>query len=139
MDGGRQALATEADPPEDEADDSVDADEDLALEEILQTEADILAAESEEAVNECVDAHLIEDLEESVEGAAEASITMKEARIKLNEVKRDRGYGKVGSGSSSLKKALRLRPRRSQRTHALTMGFQDTGLEMQNVVNLVLV
>ena len=29
---------------------------------------------------------------------------MKEARIKLNEVKRDRGYGKVGSGSSSLKK-----------------------------------
>jgi hypothetical protein len=82
LDGGRQALATEADPPEDEADDSVDADEtpevegDLALEEILQTEADILAAESEEAVNECVYAHLIEDLEESVEGAAAASIIL---------------------------------------------------------------
>ena len=65
------------------------------LEEVLQAEAEILATELEEAVEEGVEAALVQDVEETVESAAEALLTMREARQKLAEVKKDRGYGKA--------------------------------------------
>ena len=75
----------------------------LSLEEILQAEADNLALELEEAMNEGVDAHVIEDLEESVESAAEALLTMKEARSKLSNI-RDRNYVRTSASGQSTPK-----------------------------------
>lgn len=64
------------------------------LEDVLQTEAEVLATELEEAVQEGVDAHLLDDLEGSMENAAEALLSTREARQKISEVRKDRGYGK---------------------------------------------
>ena len=61
------------------------------LEEVLQAEAEILASEIEEALEDGIDASLVQDMEETVESAAEALVTMREARHKLAEVKKDRG------------------------------------------------
>lgn len=106
----RQAYATENEAVEEveEGDDGdpagVPEEGDFSLEEILQTEADNSALELEEAVNEGVDAHVIEDLEESVESAAEALLTMKEARSKLNNIRRDRGYGRASTSGQPAQK-----------------------------------
>ena len=71
------------------------------LEEVLQAEAEILASEIEEALEDGIDASLVQDMEETVESAAEALVTMREARHKLAEVKKDRGYGKVSPTGTS--------------------------------------
>ena len=83
-----------------------------SLEDVLQTEAEVLATELEEAVQEGVDANLLDDLEGSMENAAEAFLSMREARQKISEVRKDRGYGrssnnpspKKGSGKVMMKK-----------------------------------
>ena len=71
------------------------------LEEVLQAEAEILASEIEEALEDGIDASLVQDMEETVESAADALVTMREARHKLAEVKKDRGYGKVSPTGTS--------------------------------------
>ena len=72
-----------------------------SLEEVLQAEAEELANEIQQAEQEGLDGDLLNDLEAGVEQAAESLITMREARGKLAEVRKDRGYGKAGSGGSS--------------------------------------
>lgn len=77
--------------------------EDVNLEEVLKMEAEALVTELDQAVEDGLDPNMIQELEDSVENAAEALITMKEARTRLNEVKRDRGYGRAPSDNSSSK------------------------------------
>ena len=61
-----------------------------SLEEVLTTEAEVLAAELDAAASQGVDPETLQEIEESVEAAAEAFLTMKEARSKLQEVRNDR-------------------------------------------------
>ena len=72
------------------------------LEEILQTEAEVLAAEIEAMEEDGVDPGLIDGLERGIDQAAESLVTMREARNKINEIKRDRGYGKMASAKPKM-------------------------------------
>ena len=102
----RQALLTEM--PEDDGGQVEPEDEELipddgqpnepTIEEVLQTEAELLAAELEELETEGCDPHVLEELEQGMEQAAESLLTMREARTRIAEVKKDRGYGKASGG-----------------------------------------
>jgi len=70
------------------------------LEEVLQTEAEILAAEIQQ-----LEEQLLEELETGVEAAAESLVTMREARTKIAEVRKERGSGKIGGGKGNVNKA----------------------------------
>lgn len=97
----------------DEADEVEDGDEEMipddgggtlpALEEVLQAEAAQLASDLEALEADGMEPELLEELESGVENAAEALVSMREARAKINDVKRDRGYGRAGVGSASSK------------------------------------
>ena len=116
--GPRRVLLAEV--PEDEtetaaeveADDGNGGDEPTAdeptLESFLQAEVECLATELQEAEDHGADADLIAGVEADFEQAAEALVTMKEARNKLQELRKDRGFNKPATGasnSSSLKGA----------------------------------
>ena len=92
----RQAMVSEveddADEDEEQADDGL---EPQSLEELMQTEAEALAAELDAAAEEGVDEATLQEIENSVETAAEALLTMREAKTRLQEVKKDRGNGKT--------------------------------------------
>jgi hypothetical protein len=113
----RQALIAEApeetyEPEEEEelvpADDG-DGAQAQTLEEVLQTEAEILAAEIQELEEEgSIEPQLLEELETGVEAAAESLVTMREARTKIAEVRKDRGFGKIGGGKGNANKAKQL-------------------------------
>ena len=111
----RQANVTETEEdeaPEDEEEPTAEPEGGGNLEEVLQAEAEILATVLEEALEDGVDADFIQSLEDSVESAAAALVTMREARHQLAEVKKDRGYGKVppsGSAASSAKSKVDAR------------------------------
>ena len=105
-----QAFATEQHgeiegEPGEEADEEEMIPEDggdaLTLDEVLEAEAEALAAELEQAEAEGLEPQMLEDVEGTVESAAEALLTMREARHKLQEVRKDRGFGKAGSAPSS--------------------------------------
>ena len=99
----RQAMVSEAEDPEPDEEAELLEDENEAepnLEDMLKSEAEALAAELDDAADNGVDASTLQEIEESVETAAEALLTMKEARTKLQEVKRDRGYLKPADGTS---------------------------------------
>ncbi|CAL1128158.1 unnamed protein product [Cladocopium goreaui] len=99
----RQAMVSEAEDPEPDEEAELLEDENEAepnLEDMLKSEAEALAAELDDAADNGVDASTLQEIEESVETAAEALLTMKEARKKLQEVKRDRGYLKPADGTS---------------------------------------
>ena len=69
-----------------------------SLEEVLQTEAEVLAAEIQELEESGeVESSILEGLETGVEQAAESLVTMREARSKINEIKKDRGYHRNSS------------------------------------------
>ena len=70
-----------------------------SLTEILQTEAEAFATELQEAEQLGLDKETLDSLETGFEQTAEALVTMKEARSKLAEIRKDRGYGRIGSGS----------------------------------------
>ena len=72
-----------------------------SLEEVLQLEAECLAAELQEAEEEGIDEEILDGLEMGVERAAESLLTMREARLKLNDVRKDRGYGGKGGGKGA--------------------------------------
>ena len=102
------AEADEADEPDAERMEE-QPEESYNLEEVLLAEAEILATELEEALDDGVEPDLLQDVEDTVESAAEALLTMREARTKLAEVKKDRGYGRVpadGGGGQSTSKNL---------------------------------
>lgn len=66
----------------------------IGLEEMIHQEAEVFAAELQEAEDLGVDPTLLEGLEANLEQAAETLVTMKEARSRLQEVRKDRGFGK---------------------------------------------
>ena len=69
-----------------------------SLEEVLQTEAEVLAAEIQELEESGeVEPSILEGLETGVEQAAESLVTMREAPSKINEIKKDRGYHRNSS------------------------------------------
>ncbi len=118
----RHAFAAEVDEGDEEQLQDDEAEEEtqapMSLEEVLQTEAEGLAEELESAAQDGVDASLLEDLEGSMESAAEALLTMREARNKISEVKRDRGYGKPSqSGGSSPMKSSRVQAKKQSGDH----------------------
>ena len=63
-----------------------------SLEEILQTEADVLTAELNEAEQEGINPAVLDNLESGIERAAETLATMREVRQQLQSVRKDRGY-----------------------------------------------
>ena len=102
--GGRQALVAEAPVEEVEAveeeeelvpDHPEPAGGDMSLEEVLQTEAEILATELQQMEEDGVDPALFDDLEQGVEKAAESLVTMREARNRIADIRKDRGYEKT--------------------------------------------
>ena len=105
----RQALVAEGveeddAPPEGDEEELIPDDtqhglaEGLTIEEVLQTEAELLASELQELETDGCDPHVLEELESGMEQAAESLLTMREARTKIAEVKKDRGYGKAAVG-----------------------------------------
>ncbi|CAE7941477.1 agaA [Symbiodinium necroappetens] len=83
------------------AGDAVDEADGRTLEEVLQTEVEQLAEEIEQAEAEGVDPSHLEALENGIEASAEALVSMREARVKLAEVRKDRGFKGPGFGSGS--------------------------------------
>ena len=78
-----------------------------SLEELIQSEAEVFAAELQEAEDYGVDPEILEGLESNLESAAETLVTMKEARSKLQEIRKDRGYGKPGNPAAKSQAASR--------------------------------
>ena len=71
-----------------------------SLEEVLQCEAEVLAAEIQELEESGdIDTAVLEELEAGVERAAESPVTMREARSHINETKKDRVFGRAPTGS----------------------------------------
>ena len=118
---GRQANVAEAEDEEGKAEDYNEdeghSDEEPAgLEEVLQTEAEALAAEIEELAEEGADDELIGGLEASVEAGAEALVSMREARSRLQQVRKDRGYQAPG-GAPAGKKGTTAASRKASGKH----------------------
>jgi hypothetical protein len=109
----RQAMVAEGveeDEPEEEelmpADDQAQSAP-ASLEEVLQAEAEVLASELQQLEDEgSVEPQLLEELENGVEAAAESLVTMREARSRIAEVRKDRGFGKAGAGKGNFKPKL---------------------------------
>ena len=100
-------MVSEVEETENDDEELIEADDDggdPGIGDIIRSEAEALAAELDEAVEQGLDASTLQEIEETVENAAEALITMKEARTKLQEVKKDRGYGRAGTGSEGASK-----------------------------------
>ena len=111
----RQAMVAEG-PDEQEAEDEELIPAEMAeeagggghpsLEEVLQMEAEVLASELQQLEEEGeVEPSMIEDLEAGVEAAAESLVTMREARSRIAEVRKDRGFGKIGGGKGGKSKS----------------------------------
>ena len=103
----RQAFATEGEGETEEYGVEPDEEELVAddgeanpnLDEVLEAEAQALAAELEEAEGEGLDSGTLGSVEDTFEHAAEALLSMREARSKLQEIRRDRGFGKASPTS----------------------------------------
>ena len=96
--------------PEETVDEPADAEPDVAeddaessLEAAIQREAQAFATELEDAEQDGMDPAALEALEANFESAAETLVTMREARTRLQEIRKDRGYkkadGKTGNPS----------------------------------------
>ena len=90
-----------------------DVTETPGLEELLQSEAECFAAELQEAEEMGVGTDTLEGLEQNFESAAEALVTMKEARTRLQEIRKDRGYGKTDNKGGSKGAASQTASRKS--------------------------
>eukprot|EP00435_Cladocopium_sp_Y103_P052715 s994_g16.t1 len=109
----RQAMVAEGveedEPEEEELLPAADAEPagPSSLEEVLQAEAEVLASELQQLEDEgAVEPQLLEELENGVEAAAESLVTMREARSRIAEVRKDRGFGKAGTGKGNFKPKL---------------------------------
>ena len=92
-----EAALVDGDEAEQEPEETVG--DNPSLEEVLQTEVQCLAEEIAQAEEEGIDPAFCEALETEIEASAEALVSMREARVKLAEVRKDRGY--KGPGVSS--------------------------------------
>lgn len=81
----------------------VDATEAIGIEDMLQSEAECFAAELQKAEQLGVGGEALEALEQNFEQAAEALATMKDARSRLQEIRKDRGHGRAGDGKNGSK------------------------------------
>ena len=98
------------------------------LESLLQTEAEILAAELQSLEEDGeIDPGVIDELEAGVEGAAEALVTMREARSRISEMKRDRGYGKTGGGKGKPGHQAKGRSNASKKVGSMCWDCGDYG------------
>ena len=68
------------------------------------SQCEVLASELQRAEEEGVPSEMLEGLEIGVEKAAESLATMREARQKLNDTRKDRGFGGKGAGKSNVPK-----------------------------------
>ena len=110
-----------------------------ALEDILQTQAECFAAELQEAEEMGLPCEDVECLEQNFEQAAEALVTMKEARSRLQEIRKDRGYDRSGDGKGNGKTGQVASRRHLGSMHALIVGCTAIGLEIGNAPCQVLV
>ena len=85
----------EAQPEEEDLIPDAGSGELPSLEEVLQTDAEICLGRGWRR----------SELEAGVEAAAESLVTMREARTRIAEIKKDGGFGKVGSGKGGNPKA----------------------------------
>ena len=87
--GYHDAMETQAEGDEQE--------EDLDGLQALQEEVEVLAAELEDAAQEGCDETELEQIEENLDNAVEALVTLREARSQISALRRDRGFhGKGG-------------------------------------------
>ena len=82
-----------------EYDEVNDTDEMLQLQETVE----VLATELEEAATEGCDEEELAGLEEQIDGAVEALVTLREARTQINAMRRDRGFKGPTSTSNNSK------------------------------------
>ena len=132
----RQAMVAEGgDEDEPEEEELVPADDDAAaspgsLEEVLQAEAEVLAAELQELEEDGdVDPQLLDELESGVEAAAESLVTMREARGRIQDIKKDRGFGKAGHGKGQQQRRPKVHGNQanSKKTHTYCWDCGETG------------
>ena len=121
----RQVHMAETDVEEEQPDlieqetgDAEEAAEGPSLQKVLQTEAEALATELEMAAQEGADDELLEGLESTVEAGAEALVSMREARSRLQQVRKDRGY-KGPSANTSTSTGPKAAPKRGLGPSAL--------------------
>ena len=114
MTAENEAFEAEGEPPAEEDDGGATDAESLAGLEGLQQTIEALATEIDELAEGSQADDDLAAIEEQVEGAVEALVTLREARSQINALKRDRGFrgpgstgfkggkgrGKKGSGSS---------------------------------------
>ncbi len=102
-DGGYENEAEDFDAKneayEAEYDEVNDTDEMLQLQETVE----VLATELEEAATEGCDEEELVGLEEQIDGAVEALVTLREARTQVNAMRRDRGFKGPTSSSNTSK------------------------------------
>ena len=91
-DGHNDALETQAEGEEEDELDGLQA---------LQEEVEVLAAELDDAAQEGCDETELEQIEENLDNAVEALVTLREARSQISALRRDRGFhGPKGGGKA---------------------------------------
>ena len=97
-----EAEVYEADAAEEEELVADESPHEAGLDELLENEAEALAAELDQAERDGCDEAVLGQLEDSYGNAAEALVSMREARAQLQAVRKDRGFGKaLSSGTRS--------------------------------------
>ncbi|OLP96995.1 Major facilitator superfamily domain-containing protein 6 [Symbiodinium microadriaticum] len=90
----------EADAAEEEELVADESPHEAGLDELLENEAEALAAELDQAERDGCDEAVLGQLEDSYGNAAEALVSMREARAQLQAVRKDRGFGKAPSSGT---------------------------------------
>ena len=108
-DGGQEALEAVQENAEDgDGEENYDDDEELqGLQSVLET----MATELDEVAEAGLDEEELQGIEERIDGAVEALVTLREARTQINSLKRDRGFhGGKGGGKSKTKGGGKEKP-----------------------------
>ncbi|OLQ07093.1 hypothetical protein AK812_SmicGene9562 [Symbiodinium microadriaticum] len=95
-----EAEVYEADAAEEEELVADESPHEAGLDELLENEAEALAAELDQAERDGCDEAVLGQLEDSYGNAAEALVSMREARAQLQAVRKDRGFGKAPSSGT---------------------------------------
>ncbi|CAK9007904.1 unnamed protein product [Durusdinium trenchii] len=121
MPNEEEALVAEVDEEEELVPDD-DGRGPTSIEEVLQAEAEQLASELQDLEDQGCDPQMLDELEAGMEQAAESLVTMREARTKIQEVKKDRGYGKAGSMTMKSKPHGNQVPKQKANTRCFDCG-----------------
>ena len=94
----------------------------------MQCEAEVLAAEIQELEESGdIDTAVLEELEAGVEQAAESLVTMREARSRINEIKKDRGFGRAPTGSKLKLNGNQVEKKKKKKKKKTKMQCWDCG------------